>query len=120
MARISFSLYSDADFLVAGRVLGATALGAYTFAWNLATLPVEKVTVLVGQVTPAVFSANQADLGGLQRYLLTLTEGIALVTFPVTIGLGLLAPEFVALVLGERWSGVAAPLEVLAFYGSIR
>ena len=120
VARISFSLYSDADFLVAGRVLGATALGAYTFAWNLATLPVEKVTALVGQVTPAVFSANQADLGGLQRYLLTLTEGIALVTFPVTIGLGLLAPEFVALVLGERWSGVAAPLEVLAFYGSIR
>jgi O-antigen/teichoic acid export membrane protein len=120
VARLSFNLYSDADFLVAGRVLGTAALGAYSFAWNLATLPVEKVTALVGQVTPAFFSANQADLGGLQRYLLTLSEGIALVTFPATIGLGLLAPEFVALVLGERWSGVAAPLEVLAFYGSIR
>jgi O-antigen/teichoic acid export membrane protein len=120
VARLSFSLYSDADFLVAGRVLGTTALGAYTFGWNLATLPVEKVTALVGQVTPAFFSANQADLGGLRRYLLTLTEGIALVTFPVTIGLGLLAPEFVALVLGERWSGAVAPLEVLAYYGAIR
>ena len=120
VARLSFSLYSDADFLVAGRVLGATALGAYTFGWNLATLPVEKVTALVGQVTPAFFSANQSDHGGLRRYLQTLTEGVALVTFPVTIGLGLLAPEFVALVLGDRWSGVVAPLEVLAFYGSIR
>ena len=120
VGRLSWNLYSDADFLVAGRVLGAPALGAYTFAWNLATLPVEKVTGLVGQVTPAFFSANQSDVGGLQRYLLTLTEGIALITFPVTIGLGLLAPEFVALVLGERWSGVVAPLEVLAFYGSIR
>jgi PST family polysaccharide transporter len=120
VARLSFCLYGDADFLVAGRVLGATALGAYTFAWNLATLPVEKVTALVGQVTPAFFSANQSDPGGLQRYLLTLTEGIALITFPAAVGLGLLAPEFVALVLGERWSGVVAPLEVLAFYGSIR
>jgi O-antigen/teichoic acid export membrane protein len=120
VARLSFNLYSDADFLVAGRVLGATALGAYTFAWNLATLPVEKVTALVGQVTPAFFSANQSDHGGLRRYLQTLTEGIALLTFPATIGLGLLAPEFVALVLGKRWSGVVAPLEVLAFYGSIR
>jgi O-antigen/teichoic acid export membrane protein len=120
VARLSWSLYSDADFVVAGRVLGATALGAYTFAWNLATLPVEKVTGLVGQVTPAFFSANQADLGGLRRYLLTLTEGIALITFPVTIGLGLLAPDFVSLALGERWSGVVAPLQVLAFYGSIR
>ena len=120
VARLSWNLYSDADFLVAGRVLGATALGAYTFAWNLATLPVEKVTGLVGQVTPAFFSANQADLGGLRRYLLTLTEGVALVTFPATIGLGLLAPDFVTLALGERWSGVIAPLEVLAFYGSVR
>lgn len=120
VGRLSWNLYSDADFLVAGRVLSATALGAYTFAWNLATLPVEKVTALVGQVTPAFFSANQADLGGLRRYLLTLTEGVALVTFPVTIGLGLLAADFVSLVLGERWSGVVAPLEVLAFYGTIR
>lgn len=120
MARLSWNLYSDADFLVAGRVLGATALGAYTFAWNLATLPVEKVTGLVGQVTPAFFSANQADFSGLRRYLLTLTEGVALVTFPATIGLGLLAPDFVTLALGERWSGVVAPLQVLAFYGSIR
>jgi O-antigen/teichoic acid export membrane protein len=120
VARFSWNLYSDADFLVAGRVLGASALGAYTFAWNLATLPIEKVTGLVGQVTPAFFSANQSNLGELRRYLLTLTEGIALVTFPATIGLGLLAPEFVALVLGERWSVVVAPLEVLAFYGSIR
>lgn len=120
VARFSFSLYSDADFLVAGRVLGATALGVYTFAWNLATLPVEKVTALVAQVTPAFFSANQSDHDGLRRYLHTLTEGIALITFPATIGMALVAPDFVALILGKRWSGAVGPLEVLAFYGSVR
>jgi O-antigen/teichoic acid export membrane protein len=120
VARFSWNLYSDADFLVAGRVLGAAPLGAYSFAWNLATLPVEKVTALVGQVTPAFFSAHQSDYGGLCRYLRTLTEAVSLVTFPATIGLGLVAPELVTLVLGTRWSGVIAPLEVLAFYGSVR
>jgi O-antigen/teichoic acid export membrane protein len=120
MARLSWILYSDADFLVAGRVLGTTALGAYTFAWNLATLPVEKVTALVGQVTPAFFSANQSDSNALRRYLRSLTEAVSLVTFPATIGLGLVAPEFIALVLGSRWSEAVAPLEILAFYGSIR
>ncbi len=120
MARLSWILYSDADFLIAGRVLGTTALGAYTFAWNLATLPVEKVTALVGQVTPAFFSANQADYKALRRYLETLTEAVSLVTFPATIGLGLVAPEFVSLFLGNRWSGAVAPLEILAFYGSLR
>jgi teichuronic acid exporter len=120
MARLSWILYSDADFLVAGRMLGTTALGAYTFAWNLATLPVEKVTALVGQVTPAFFSAHQGDYDGLRRYLLSLTEAVSLVTFPATIGLGLVAPEFIGLFLGSRWSEAVAPLEVLAFYGSIR
>jgi len=120
VARISWSLYTDADFLVAGRVLGASTLGAYSVAWNLATLPVEKVTGLVGQVTPAFFSANQADPGGLRRYLLSLTEVVSLVTFPATIGLGLVAPEFVGLTLGKRWSDAVAPLELLAFFGAMR
>jgi teichuronic acid exporter len=120
VSRLSFNLYSDADFLVAGRVLGAATLGAYTFAWDLATLPVEKVTGLIAQVTPSFFSANQTDHAGLRRYLQRLTEGISLITFPATIGLGLVAAEFVELVLGPRWSGVVAPLQVLAFYGSIR
>ncbi len=83
-------------------------------------MPVEKVTALIGQVTPAFLSANQSDHAGLRRYLLTLTEGIALITFPATIGMALVTKDFVSLVLGERWSGVVAPLEVLAFYGSVR
>lgn len=120
VGRFSWSLYTDADFFVAGRTLGPNALGAYSFAWNLATVPLEKVTALVGQVTPAFFAANQTDPAGLRRYLHSLTEALSLITFPATIGLGLVAPEFVALVLGERWSGVAGPLEVLAFYASIR
>jgi O-antigen/teichoic acid export membrane protein len=120
VARLSWRVYSDADFLVAGRMLGATPLGLYTFAWNVATLPVEKVTTLVGQVMPAVFSANQSDRAGLCRYLRSVTEALSLVTFPAAIGLGLTAPEFVPLVLGKSWSGVIAPLVILAFYASIR
>lgn len=120
VTRLSWILYSDADFLVAGRVLGTTALGAYTFAWNLATLPVEKVTALVGQVTPAFFSANQSDSNALRRYLQSLTEAVSLVTFPATIGLALVAPEFIGLFLGSRWSDAVEPLQILAFYGSIR
>jgi PST family polysaccharide transporter len=120
VARFSWNFYSDADFLVAGRVLGTAPLGAYTFAWNLATLPVEKVTALVAQVTPAFFSANQSDPTGLRRYLQNLTAALSLVTIPTTVGLALVAPEFVAVVLGPRWVGVVAPLQVLALYASVR
>lgn len=120
VARLAWNFYSDADFLVAGRVLGAAPLGAYTFAWNLATLPVEKVSTLLGRVTPALFSAVQTEYAALRRYLRTLTEALALITLPAAFGLALTAREFVTLVLGTKWLGVIAPLELLAFYASFR
>lgn len=120
VARLSSTFYSDSDFLVAGRMLGAESLGAYTFAWTLATLPVEKITSLVSQVTPAFFSATQTDPAELRRYLRTLTEALSLITFPAAIGLGLVAPAFVNLALGKAWSGAILPLQILAVYASVR
>ncbi len=120
VARLAWNFYTDADFLVAGRVLGAAPLGAYTFAWNLATMPVEKISTLVGRVTPAFFSVVQNDHAALRRYLRTLTEALALITFPATLGLALTAREFVNLALGEKWVGVIAPLELLGVYASFR
>ncbi|HXX74389.1 MAG TPA: lipopolysaccharide biosynthesis protein [Nitrospiraceae bacterium] len=118
LMRLTWYLYSNADRLIAGKLLGQAALGAYTFASTLASVPVEKVAGLINRVTPAVFSAIQTEHADLRRYLLTLTEGLALFTFPTTIGLALVADEFVPLVLGERWESVVAPLRVLALYAA--
>ncbi len=120
VTRVSWYGYSNADFLVAGRVLGEAPLGAYTFAWNLASLPAEKVTTIVTGITPAFFSAVQSEQAALRRYLRTLTEGLTLITFPATFGLALVAKEFVHLALGKKWEGVIVPLELLALYASLR
>jgi PST family polysaccharide transporter len=117
---LSWYTYSNADFLVAGRVLGEAPLGAYTLAWNLASVPVEKLTTLVGRVSPAFFSAVQGEQAALRRYLNTLTQGLSLVTFPATIGLALVAPEFVGLVLGRKWDAAIVPLQLLAMYACLR
>jgi PST family polysaccharide transporter len=120
VARIAWYIQTNADFLVAGRVLGKAALGAYTFAWTLASLPIEKITGIVSQVTFPFFSAVQNSHASLRHYLLKLTEGLALLTFPVACGLALAAREFVLLVLGEKWSGVVVPLQILAAYATLR
>lgn len=117
---LSWYGYSNADFLVAGRVLGQAALGAYTLAWTLATIPLEKVTAVVSSVSYAYFSAAQNDNVALRRYLRILTEGLSLITFPATIGLALVAGDFVRLVLGTKWQGAIVPLEILAIYASFR
>jgi O-antigen/teichoic acid export membrane protein len=120
IARLCWYASANADFLVAGRILGKAALGFYNVGWTLASIPVEKVTSLVGQVTPAFFSAVQMDPPAIRRYLLRITEGIALITFPVSFGLALVAGDLVLVVLGSKWEGAIAPLQLLAAYAAVR
>jgi PST family polysaccharide transporter len=44
---------------------------------------------------------------------------MALITIPATLGLGLVAKEFVLLTLGPKWLSAIAPLQILAVYASI-
>jgi polysaccharide transporter, PST family len=120
VGRLAWYLYQNADFFVAGRALGKDALGAYTFGWNLASTPLERITSLVSRVTPSILSAVQRDAAALRRYLLTVTEAIALIAFPLTLGLGLVAPDIVPLALGPKWHSMIAPLQLLSIAAAIR
>ena len=117
---IAWYAYSNADFTVVGRVLGTSALGAYTLAWTIASVPVDRISSLVGRVTPAFFAAVQTDPPSLRRYLSLLTEGLALITLPLCLGLFLTARDFVTAFLGDRWNGVIVPLQLLALYAALR
>jgi len=120
VSNLSWYGFTNADFLVAGRMLGQAALGAYTLAWTLATFPLEKITANVSSVCYSYFSACQHDNTALRRYLRVLTEGLSIITFPATIGLALVASDFVPLVFGAKWQSTILPLEILAFYGCLR
>jgi O-antigen/teichoic acid export membrane protein len=120
IGRLCWASYTDSDFIIAGRFLGEAPLGTYTLAWSLAHTPLEKLTTLVNRVTPSLFAKIQTDFEALRRYFRNITGTMALIIFPATIGMALVAPEFVPLVLGSKWSGVVAPLELLALHALIR
>jgi O-antigen/teichoic acid export membrane protein len=120
VSRAAWFLYSNADFTVAGRVLGESALGVYNMAWNLANIPLDRVLTLVLRVTPSVFSKVQDDYSELRRYLRTLTEAMSLVVFPLGIGTALVADHAVAIFFDKRWAGMAGPLQLLAITGVFR
>jgi len=120
VGRVSWYTYQNADFAIVGRVLGKVVLGAYTIGWEIATLPVERVSALVGQVTPGVFSSVQADRPALRRYYLGVIEGLAFITFPGAVGISLTAPLLVPVLLGDKWTAAILPLQLLAFYAGLR
>jgi len=120
IGRFAWYLSGNSDVIVGGRVLGEARIGAYTMAYNLASLPIQKITTLVTAVTPAFFSIMQDSTADLRRYVLRLTEGLSLITFPVAIGLSLVARDFVSVVLGPEWYSAVAPLQILAAYAAVR
>jgi O-antigen/teichoic acid export membrane protein len=117
---VASSAYEKLDNVTAGRVLGQAALGVYGMAWTLANVPMEKLTSLVTTTIPTYFAAVQTEPAALRRYLRTLTEALALTTFPATIGLALVARDLIPVALGHKWDGVIVPLEILSVYVTFR
>jgi O-antigen/teichoic acid export membrane protein len=120
VSEMALSAYERLDNVTAGRVLGQSALGVYGVAWNLAYVPLEKVTSLVTTVIPTYLAAVQKDSESLRGYVRSLSEALALATFPATIGIGVVARELVPVALGPKWLGVIAPLQVLSVYAAFR
>lgn len=120
IGRLAWVIYQDGDFAVAGRRLSQAAVGDYSLAFTLATSPIGKITDVLSNVAPSLFSALQGDRTALKRYFLNLSEVLCLVTFPMSLGFALVAADLVPFVLGAKWSGVATPLVLLSVYAGAR
>jgi O-antigen/teichoic acid export membrane protein len=119
-SRLSWYAQVNGDFLVAGRVFGKEVLGAYSISFTVASMPTEKIVAMVGRVAFPVFAAIQDDRPALRRYLLSLTSALALLTFPLAFGLGLVADDLVLSVLGESWRPAIDPLRCLALFSVLQ
>jgi PST family polysaccharide transporter len=115
---IAWYCYSSSDFVVAGRVLGAVELGTYSLAWTFARIVPERLANVVIGVAPSFLAAVRDDLPVLRQWIYALTEALALVTFPMLVGIALTAPDLVHLAVGDRWQSAVMPLRLLALYGA--
>jgi len=120
LQRIAWYASSNADFATAGKLLGKAAAGSYMLAWHFANAPLERVASLILQVSPSVLGAACDDKDELRRHVLRATEMIALVIFPMCIGMALVARPLVLLFLGTKWESAIVPLQLLASYTAVR
>jgi len=107
----------NSDNLLVGRVLGASALGYYSRAYNLMLLPLQQISQVVGRVMFPALTTMGDDQERLQRaYRRTVTVMTA-VTMPVLVGMSAVADGLVPLLWGDRWSAAVPLLQVLCLAG---
>jgi teichuronic acid exporter len=114
VSRLSWYAQANGDYMVAGRVFGKELLGAYSMSFTISRVPTEKLTSIASRVAFPLFSAVQNDAAALRRYLLGLTRCLSLITFPLGVGLALVADDFIIAVLGEKWRAAILPMRCLA------
>ncbi len=116
---ISF-LVLNVDFVVVGRVAGATALGLYVLAFNISGWPVTVFGTVIRSVSLPGFAQLRLDGRVMPEQFLRAVRLVARITFPVCLLLGALAVPLVEAVYGDRWSDASPALVGLSIMGAVR
>jgi teichuronic acid exporter len=120
LGRVIWFFFIQADMLLAGRWLGKEALGFYSVAMHLASLPNTRITALINQVAFPAFSRMQSDLPWIAAKTLMGVRMLSILSFPILWGLSSVAPEVVEVVLGPAWANTTLPLQVLGLIMPLR
>ena len=118
--RILWFIFNQADIFFVGKLLGKRLLGFYSVAMNLATLPMEKISVVFNQVALSAFARIQTDRVKVASHFLKAIRVVSFMSFPSTWGISCIAPELVAVLLGDKWQMVALPLQLLTVVVPLR
>jgi O-antigen/teichoic acid export membrane protein len=105
------------DKLVIGRWIGSSALGVYSLADRLMRLPLANVTDISTAVMFPALSVIQGEVEAVRRAYLRGTRMIALLTFPMMIGLSVLAHPAILVIYGSKWREAIVILQLLCFAG---
>jgi PST family polysaccharide transporter len=110
----------NADKLLIGRFLGSQELGYYDLAYRLMQFPLQGISAVIGRVMFPLYSRMQDDAGQFGRTYLKVASAIALISFPLMLGLTALARPFVLTLFGVGWMPVIPLLLILAPLGAVQ
>ncbi|GEM_PF-6977784 len=111
--------FRNIDNASVGRFLGASALGIYSMAFNLASAPLLLARPVGDRGLFPVFAAAQQDRAELMRlYRLTvrLFSTLGMISGVLLVAL---TPDLVRLVYGDAWLDAVLPVQILALQGAL-
>lgn len=113
LARIFNYFATQGDYVVLGRIAGASVLGVYSRAYQLMAVPASQLGSVLERVLFPVWARTQRDKSLLARYFIVASGGLAFVTMTASAVLVVIAPEVVRVVLGPQWSDVVIPFQIM-------
>ena len=104
---------------VVGRLLGSAAVGIFSIAGEIATLPVMEMVQPLCRACWSAFAVARHTGENIAETYLRVIGTTMLLTLPASIGMALVAEPVVYLALGARWMSAVPLMQIMAVWGMV-
>lgn len=111
------TIFDNIYLLVIGKLFSPADLGFFARASTFQEIPSQSLSGMVGRVTFPVFASIQDDPKRLKRSMKKALATLAIVNFPIMIGLAVIARPLVLLLLTQKWAESIPYLQLLCLLG---
>jgi lipopolysaccharide exporter len=109
----------NVDYAFVGHLLGATELGVYVLAFNMASWSYSVLGAVINNTSVPAFSRVKDDHALLEKATTTALRAVSLISLPMCAMTAALARPFVLTLYGAKWAASADVLVILSLYGGI-
>ncbi len=106
-----------ADFILIGHLLGAEALGIYSFAYFSAVAISGYVQELSGFVVLPMVASIRENQKELEKWGSQFLRAVSLLVFPVLAGQFVVGRDYILSLYGDRWADAIVPFRILLLLG---
>ena len=105
--------------IILGRSVGVGQLSFFTFARELSAIVATDFYAPTRKALFPAYAAVNNDMATLKRLTIDSSSLMMLIGLPLSAGLGVVAPDAVHVLLGDRWFPVITPLRILCVAGCV-
>lgn len=106
-------LTGNIDFLLVGKLVGATALGNYTFAFTITNLIRDQIVNVINKVLYPIYARMQDQKDKMLDLFLKIVAINNFIVYPIIVGIFLFAEFLVPIFFGTKWDNAIPIAQIL-------
>ncbi len=113
-------LYSQADDILVGKLMGTVSLGYYQLAYRISNLPATQISYIISTVMFPAYSLMQGNKEKIASAYKSTLQVTAYLSFFMGSLIIALSHDFITLFLGRKWLPMETALQILTLWGLMR
>jgi O-antigen/teichoic acid export membrane protein len=114
---VLYFVRTKAGALVLGRYSGVHAVGVFSMAEEIATIPTAELVMPINRAVFPSYSRIVGNPDALRQAYLKVLGVVALFTVPAGAGVAATGAMLIPVLLGDKWFDAIRPLQIMAAYG---